>query len=151
MRSRQLLPSRWILALAGVALIFVASGCGRVDLEDLTPEAFRTPQAQTGPTATIDPNATAPVGETATAADGGGAPQGDTAAGASIYNAECSGCHEGGRAASLKGKVFDPAVEIPKLRSGEGFGVPHPVYRPTDIRPLNDNDLQDIFAYLAVQ
>lgn len=149
--------SRVVLAIAAMTAIVLLSGCGRVDLEDLTPEAVRTQEAldaqsepTSAPTAVVTPDSN----QTTTTGDGGGgggAPEGDIAAGASIYNATCSGCHEGGRAASILGKVFDPAAEIPKLRTGEGFGAPHPKYAPTDIRPLNDNDFQDIFAYLATQ
>jgi hypothetical protein len=35
------------------------------------------------------------------------------------------------------------------LRTGEGFGAPHPKYALTDIRPLNEDDFGDVFAYLA--
>jgi mono/diheme cytochrome c family protein len=156
MRARQLTPAQSFVALAGMIAIVLLAGCGRVDLEDLTPEAVKTQQAldlANQPTATSapDPNATADPNQTPTTAVDNPLSGGDIAAGDSIYNATCSGCHEGGRAASLKGKVFDPAVEIPKLRTGEGFGATHPAYRPTDIRPLNDNDLIDVFAYLATQ
>ncbi|MDQ3549721.1 MAG: cytochrome c [Chloroflexota bacterium] len=159
MWARQLTPSRSILAIAGLIAVVLLAGCGRVDLEDLTPEAFKTQEAldlqnqpTSVPTTPADPNASPDSNQTTTSGGGGGgAPEGDTAAGASIYNATCSGCHEGGRAASILGTVFDPAVEIPKLRTGEGFGVPHPKYTPTDIRPLNDNDFNDVFAYLASQ
>jgi mono/diheme cytochrome c family protein len=128
------------------------AGCGRVDLEDLTPEAVKTQQAidlANQPTATVeptvDPNATeVPAGDNPLAG-------GDIAGGDSLYNAQCSGCHEGGRAASIKGKTFDPAVYIPMLRTGEGFGVPHPKYELTAITPLSDDDFIDIFAYLAAQ
>ena len=144
------IPSRWLLAMTCTIAIVLLAGCGRVDLEDLTPEAVKTQQAidlANQPTATVeptvDPNATeVPAGDDPLAG-------GDIAGGDSLYNAQCSGCHEGGRAASIKGKTFDPAVEIPKLRTGEGFGVPHPSYPLTSIRPLSDDDFIDIFAYLA--
>lgn len=147
--------SRWLPAMMCMLAVILLAGCGRVDLEDLTPEAVKTQEAidaanQPTPTDEPDPNATADPNQTSTSG-GGDAPQGDIAAGASIYNATCSGCHEGGRAASLLGKVFDPAVEIPKLRTGQGFSAPHPDYTPTDIRPLNDEDFTDVFAYLAAQ
>lgn len=153
MRATKLTPSRWFLALAGMIAIVLLAGCGRVDLEDLTPEAVRTQEAldaaiRPTPTEEPDANSTADPNQTAPT---GGVPEGDIAAGASIYNATCSGCHEGGRAASLLGKEFDPAVVIPMLRTGEGFAAPHPKYTPTDIRPLNDNDFNDVFAYLASQ
>lgn len=153
MRALVLVRSRWLMALAGVAAIVLLAGCGRVNLEDLTPEAVRTQQAidaAAQPTAanTAEPGSTAEASGTE-GAGGPAAPQGDVAAGYSIYNSQCSGCHEGTRASSLRGRVFDPAVEIPKLRTGEGFGVPHPKYSTTDIRPLNENDFNDVFAFLA--
>jgi mono/diheme cytochrome c family protein len=154
MRARKLAPSRWLVVPAAMIAIVLLSGCGRVNLVDLTPEAFKTQQA-------IDA-ANQPTAEPTTEGDGSPAAGteasgdnplagGDIAGGDAIYNSQCSGCHEGGRAASLKGNVFDPAVEIPKLRSGEGFGADHPKYTLTAIRPLNDADFIDIFAYLAAQ
>lgn len=155
MRASNMSLSRWFAALAAVIGIVLLAGCGRVNLEDLTPEAVKTQQAQQAasrPTPTQpDPSASPDTNGTVASAGGGVVPGGDIAAGASIYNSQCSGCHEGARAASLKGKTFDPAVEIPKLRTGEGFSAPHPKYAPTDIRPLSDTDFQDIFAYLATQ
>jgi mono/diheme cytochrome c family protein len=155
MGARKLNLPRWPLVLTWMAAMILLAGCGRVDLEDLTPEAVKTQQAidaanQPTPTDAPDPNATADPNQTSTTG-GGGAPTGDIAAGSNLYNTSCSGCHEGGRAASLKGNVYDPAVYIPMLRSGEGFTAPHPKYELTAIRPLSDEDLTDIFAYLAVQ
>jgi mono/diheme cytochrome c family protein len=156
MQPRQMTTRRWALALACLLAMVLAVGCGRVDLEDLTPEAVRTSEAATATYEAANPQPTSPSGSSGTpGASGspgsGGEIEGDIAGGASLYNAHCSGCHEGGRAASLKGKTFDPAVEIPKLRTGEGFGVPHPAYTLTEIAPLSDSDLTDIFAYLAAQ
>lgn len=141
----------WILIFTATFVLVVAAGCGRVDLEDLTPEAVRTQEAA---------EATARAESRATGGDDSGTPgagdsgggvvlTGDVAAGSALYNAGCAGCHEQGRAPSLRGQTFDPATLIPQLRSGEGLPQNHPVYRPTDIRPLSDNDFQDIFAYLA--
>lgn len=156
MGARKLIRSRTLLGVVSIAALVLLAGCGRVDLEDLTPEAVKTQQAidaanQPTPADTPDPNATADPNQTSTSGGGGGAPSGDIAAGASIYNSSCSGCHEGGRAASIKGKVFDPAIVIPMLRTGEGFTAPHPKYELTAIRPLSDEDLTNIFAYLAAQ
>ena len=141
---------RWLLVAIGTLVLVVAAGCGRVDLEDLTPEAVRTQEAADATEQAANPPAGGSDGGTpATDGSGGGAVAGDVAAGRSIYNTECAGCHEQGRAASLIGQSLDPATIIPQLRSGEGFTAPHPVYRPTDIRPLSDNDFQNIFAFLA--
>lgn len=144
------IPSRWLLATMCTIAVVLLAGCGRVDLEDLTPEAVKTQQAidaANQPTATVEP--TADPNQTEVPDGDNPLAGGDVAGGASIYNATCSGCHEGGRAASLLGKVFDPAVELPKLRTGEGFAAPHPKYTATDIRPLSDEDFIDVFAYLA--
>jgi mono/diheme cytochrome c family protein len=146
------IPSRWLLAMTCTIAVVLLAGCGRVDLEDLTPEAVKTQQAidaANQPTATVeptaDPNASpVPAGDDPLAG-------GDVAGGASIYNSQCSGCHDSDRAPTIKGQVFDPAVEIPKLRTGEGFDAPHPTYPLTAIRPLSDEDFIDIFAYLATQ
>jgi mono/diheme cytochrome c family protein len=146
------IPSRCLLAITCTIAMVLLAGCGRVDLEDLTPEAFKTQQAidlANQPTATIAPTVDPNVTEVPAADDP--LAGGDIAGGASLYNAQCSGCHEGGRAASIQGKVFDPAVYIPMLRTGEGFGVPHPKYELTAITPLSDEDFIDIFAYLAAQ
>jgi mono/diheme cytochrome c family protein len=156
MGARKLNHSRWVLILAGIAAMVLLAGCGRVDLEDLTPEAVKTQQAidaanQPTPTDEPDPNATADPNQTEVPAGDDPLAGGDVAGGASLYNAQCSGCHEGGRAASLKGQVLDPAVYIPMLRTGEGFGVAHPKYETTAITPLSDEDFVDIFAYLAAQ
>lgn len=141
----------WLVIFIGTLMLVIAAGCGRVDLEELTPEAVRTEVAAAGATRAAEATA-AKAASGSPGADGstdGAALTGDITAGSLIYNAECAGCHERDRAASLIGQTFDPATIIPRLRSGEGFSAPHPVYRPTDIRPLSDNDFQDIFAYLA--
>ncbi|HYI15039.1 MAG TPA: cytochrome c [Thermomicrobiales bacterium] len=146
------IPSRWLLAMTCTIAVVLLAGCGRVDLEDLTPEAVKTQQAidaANQPTATVEP--TADPNASPVAAGDDPLAEGDVAGGDSLYNAQCSGCHEGDRAASLKGMVFDPAVVIPMLRTGEGFGVPHPKYELTAITPLSDEDFIDIFAYLAAQ
>lgn len=142
----------WLMMFIGTLTLVIAAGCGRVDLEDLTPEAVRTEEAAVAATRAAEPTADDSADGTpgSDGAVGGGGPlTGDTVAGDLIYSSECAGCHERGRAASLVGQTFDPATIIPQLRSGEGFSAPHPVYLPTDIRPLSDSDFEDIFTYLA--
>ncbi len=156
MGAMKRIPSRWLLTLTCTIAVLLLTGCGRVDLEDLTPEAVRTQEAldaanQPTPTDEPDPNATADPNQTTTTGGDNPLAGGDIAGGDSLYNAQCSGCHESDRAPSLKGMVFDPAVEIPKLRTGEGFDAPHPDYPLTAITPLSDQDFIDIFAYLADQ
>lgn len=149
--QRTMGQARWLLIAIGTLVLVIAAGCGRVDLEDLTPEAVRTQEAaEATEQAANPPTGGGDSGTPGTDGSSGGAVTGgDVAAGRSIYNTECAGCHQQGRAASLLGKSLDPATIIPQLRSGEGFSAPHPVYRPTDIRPLSDTDFQNIFAFLA--
>jgi mono/diheme cytochrome c family protein len=144
------LQRRLPMILAAAAIFLLASACGRVNLEDLTPEAIRTEIAGR-PTAT-------PVPTRAAAGEGTAAPtsrtgSGNLAAGSSLYNAHCSGCHgtggqPGRRAATLNGTelTFD---DSPWLRTGVG-GEPanHPTYT---ISQLTNNNLEDIFFYLQSQ
>ena len=54
------IPSRWLLAMTCTIAVVLLAGCGRVDLEDLTPEAVKTQQAidaANQPTATVEPTA----------------------------------------------------------------------------------------------
>jgi mono/diheme cytochrome c family protein len=76
---------RWfaILAFTGAAVLAIAA-CGRVDLEDLTPEAVKTQQAEEAVTQTA-------------LAEGAGEFLGDPARGRTTWDTWCVGCHaEGG-------------------------------------------------------
>lgn len=144
---------RWRAIFAAVLIAVVAVGCGRVNLEDLTPEAVRTEQASqptatprpsgggtpsSGTPGTDNPNATAPSGGTT----------GDRAAGTLLYNTWCTGCHESGRldAPVILGNTYDLAEWLPVLRK-PGDTAKHPVnYSLTE---LSDAQFEDIFAYIA--
>lgn len=147
------------IVLAVAAVFVLVSGCGRVNLEDLTPEAIRT-EIASRPTATPAPSPSPGGGPTptpggdetpvATARTG----TGNLAAGASLYNAQCSGCHgsdgqPGRRAASLHGTelTFDDARW---LLTGDGAPDGHPTYANITV-PLSENNLEDIFFYLQSQ
>jgi len=135
--------------LAVVAIFMLVSACGRVNLEDLTPEAIRTELAGR-PTATVAPTRE-PAGE-GTAEVTAGAGTGNLAAGASLYNAHCSGCHgtggqPGRRATSLNGTALTFA-DSQWLRTGDGAPEGHGTYTAAQ---LSDNNLNDIFFYLQSQ
>lgn len=133
------------LILAGITILLLIASCGRVNLEDLTPAAVRTEEAlrpTATPSPTADPSAPTP--------DPGQAPRGEAAraAGSSLYNAQCSGCHEGRRAATLRGKSFVFEDEEPWLRGAEPGPENHPTYR---IDQVSDNNFRDIFYYLQTE
>lgn len=136
---------RWTLAGLAIIAVLALAGCGRVDLEDLTPEAVRTQQALNPPTPTRSGSSGTPAaGETPGA--GGGASDADLAAGMAQYNTWCSGCHDGGRAKPIKGQTFEFSAIEDMLRNGTGG---HPKYSPTT--ELTDNQFNDILAYIASQ
>ena len=68
-----------ILLLASIAVLVVAA-CGRVDLEDLTPEAVKTQQAEDAVTQTA-------------LAESAGEFLGDPARGRTTWDTWCVGCH----------------------------------------------------------
>lgn len=140
----QATPRRRMLVFFAVLTTVAVAGCGRVDLEDLTPEAERTAVSQT---ATAEANAPTATPIQASSAVVEAFANADAAGGGVLYNPWCSGCHDGGRAQPVKGKVFDPAEWIPRLRSNSGAAEPHaPSYSDFE---LNDQQLTDILAYIA--
>ncbi len=137
-------PRRWMLIFFAVLAMVAVSGCGRVDLEDLTPEAERTAISQT---ATAIANAPTETPIQAPSAVVEAFANADVAGGGVLYNPWCSGCHDGGRAQPIKGAIFDPGEWIPKLRSNSGAAEPHtPTYTEFE---LNDQQLTDILAFIA--
>ena len=134
---------RWLsLIVAGVVLLVIA-GCGRVNLENLTPEAFKTAQAGL-PTATTRAGAGTP---NAAGTPASGVP-GNAANGSVLYGTWCTGCHDTGRlnAPVIKGKTYDLPTQLPMLRGAASNTITHPSYSVTE---LNDKQLQDVLAYLA--
>ncbi len=135
---------RWMLVFSAVLATVAVAGCGRVNLEDLTPAAARTEIAAT---ATALANAPTETPIQAPSAVVEAFANADTAGGGVLYNPWCSGCHDGGRAQPIKGQVFDPAEWIPKLRANSGAADPHtPTYSEFE---LNDQQLTDILAFIA--
>lgn len=134
---------RWGAVFAALVVAILIVGCGRVNLEDLTPEAVRTELASR-PTPTPRPTVNTTPG--ATQPSGGGA--GDLDAGRALYTNWCTGCHDTGRldAPVIRGNTYDVAEWIPILRD-PGDKTKHPTtYRATE---LDDNNWEDVFAYIA--
>jgi cytochrome c5 len=132
-----------LVFVAALAAIVVA-GCGRVNLEDLTPAVARTEIAGT---ASAIANAPTPTQIDAPSSVIDAFANADIAGGSALYNTWCSGCHDGGRAQPVKGKVLDPAEWIPKLRANSGAADPHkPTYTEME---LNDQQMTNILAYIA--
>lgn len=135
---------RWMLIFSAALTMVVAAGCGRVNLEDLTPAAVRTETAATATAIANAPTET-PIDAPSEVIDAFA--NADLAGGASLYNTWCSGCHDGGRAQPIKGNAFDPSEWIPKLRANSGAADAHkPTYTEME---LNDKQMTDILAYLA--
>lgn len=132
---------RWFVGLA-LALILPlgVAACGRVDLQDLTPEAVQTQEAE------------ARLTQTAIAGTIG---LGDPVRGNTQWGTWCVGCHaEGGagQGPDIRGEIYN-FDEISTAFREEGAplpsGNPHPItYQTFD---LSDEDFRNIFAYLAQQ
>jgi mono/diheme cytochrome c family protein len=137
-----------VMAVTIIAVLALA-GCGRVNLEDLTPEAFRTEEAARQATAAAMPtNTPGPAGTPGSGSgsgSGGGQPA-DLAAGEVQYNTWCAGCHDSGRAPVLKGRQFDFAEIEQVMRTGQGFAQPHPSYSQMEI---TNRQFNNILAYIA--
>ena len=136
---------RWpvILALTS-AFVLYAAACGRVELEDLTPEAVQTQQAEDAVTQTA-------LSEFA------GEFMGDPLRGRTTWDTWCVGCHaEGGNgvAPDLRGSVYLWPDWEAFFRTGttSNGALSHTAddrlvtYEPTE---LTDDNFFNVFAYLA--
>lgn len=138
---------RWLCLCIVVAALIVIAGCGRVNLEDLTPEAFKTAEANK-PTPTSSTGNSGTPGANGTPGSAGGV-EGNVQNGAVLYNTWCTGCHDTGRlnAPPVKGKTYDPTLVTPALRGDASATLKHPAtYKVTE---LNDKQIQDILAYIS--
>lgn len=129
--------------MAALFAVLALAACGRVNLEDLTPEAIRTQEA-------MEPTARTGGGDdpSGTPGSGGGQPEGDLVAGRTQYTTWCAGCHDNGRldAPVIKGMTFETEAVIASMRAGGADA--HPVsYSPST--ELTDNQFTDILAYLS--
>jgi len=131
MRRRR---AQWICVLS--VLLLLLSACGRVDLEDLTPEAVKTEQAIAAVTATAVAEQQAEAGADFT---------GNADRGKVRYDVWCTGCHDGGMAEPILGNAYPLEEWLPFFR--EGNGTDHPTYNP--VTDLTDENLNDIVTYIA--
>jgi mono/diheme cytochrome c family protein len=137
---------RWwlgVLMLTSASVLVIAA-CGRVDLEDLTPEAVQTQQAQEAVTQTA-------------LADSAGQFLGDPARGRTVFDTWCIGCHaEGGNgiAPDILGTLYIWPEWEAFFRTGtkEDGSLVHEgngrviSYLPTD---LTDENFFNVMAYIA--
>jgi cytochrome c553 len=139
---------RWwlgVLALTS-ALVLVIAACGRVDLEDLTPEAVKTEQAIQAVTQTA-------------IAESAGEFLGDPARGRTTWDTWCVGCHaEGGNGIGpdIRGNLylwpeweefFRTGTKADGSMTHEGNGIVVQ-YAPTD---LTDENFYNVLAYISQQ
>jgi hypothetical protein len=132
-----------ILPLAGAVVLLIAA-CGRVDLEDLTPEAVKTQQAEQAVTQTA-------------IAEGAGEFLGDPARGRTTWDTWCVGCHaEGGSGVGpdIRGTFYfwpDWEAFFRDGATADGSIVHEtergPItYQPTD---LTDENFFNVLAFIA--
>lgn len=127
---------RWVQFIAITAALLLLTACGRVNLEDLTPEAVKTQQAE------------AAVAATAAAAEQdalGAEFTGDPARGEVQYGTWCIACHEGTLAEPIVGEAYPFSEYEEFFRTGGDIG--HPSYDP--VLDLSDDDLINILTYVA--
>jgi cytochrome c5 len=132
-----------VLVLTSAAVLVIAA-CGRVDLQDLTPEAVKTQQAQEAVTQTA-------------LAESAGQFLGDPARGRTTWDTWCVGCHaEGGNGIGpdIRGTLYLwPEWEVffrtgtkedgTLVHEGNGRVI---MYSTTD---LTDENFYNVFAYIA--
>jgi mono/diheme cytochrome c family protein len=124
------------VALLGGVLLLVLAGCGRVNLEDLTPEAVKTQQAEAAITQTAQAEA---------AAEAGSDLDGNPARGDVLYGTWCINCHDGGLAEPIRGNTYPFSEWEEFFRTGGD--IDHPAYDP--FVDLSDQNLIDILTYIA--
>jgi mono/diheme cytochrome c family protein len=131
---------QWGIMLAAVGLLLIIAACGRVNLEDLTPEAVKTEQAQAALTQVAQ----------ATEQSGSGL-EGDPARGQTNFNVWCNGCHAAGgtpRGPNILGNVYPVDEYLPMFRTGVApSGGAHPVF---ETFRLSDDSIVDILTYVSV-
>lgn len=130
---------QWGFVLAAVGLLTVIAACGRVNLEDLTPEAVKTEQAQ----------AVLTQAAVSTAQSGSGL-DGDAARGQTNFNVWCNGCHAAGgtpRGPNILGNAYPVAEYAPMFRTGVApSGGQHQVF---ETFRLSDESIVDILTYVS--
>ncbi len=118
------------------AALLLLTACGRVNLEDLTPEAVKTQQAEAQITASAEAAEQEALGDEFT-----GNPQ----RGKVQYDVWCTGCHDGTLAEPIRGEAYPFSEWEEFFRTGGD--IDHPSYDP--VLDLNDAALIDILTYVA--
>ena len=127
---------RWVQFVAITAALLLLAACGRVNLEDLTPEAVKTQQAEAFITATAEAAEQEALGDEFT---------GNPARGEVQYDVWCTGCHDGTLAEPIVGEAFPFSEYEEFFRTGGD--IDHPSYNP--VTDLSDQNLIDILTYVA--
>jgi mono/diheme cytochrome c family protein len=131
---------QWGIVLAAVGLLVIIAACGRVNLEDLTPEAVKTEQAQT-----VVTQAAISTAQSSSGLDG------DPARGQTNFTVWCFGCHPPGgndRGPNILGNAY-PITEYGEMfRTGVApSGGAHPMY---ETFRLSDQSIVDILTYVSL-
>lgn len=127
---------RWFMVLTLAGMLVVVAACGRVDLEDLTPEAVKTEQAEAAIAATQTSEAQPDI-------------PGDPDRGLTIFQSFCFGCHieQNVPSPELLGNVYLLDDYMAMFREGTGpNGESHITYASFE---LSDENLQDVLAFIA--
>lgn len=131
---------QWGIGLAAVGLLVIIAACGRVNLEDLTPEAVKTEQAQTVLTQAA-----------ISTAQGSAGLDGDPARGNTNFTVWCQGCHPPGgsdRGPNILGNAYPIAEFSEMFRTGVAPGggehVTYETFR------LSDQSIVDILTYVSL-
>jgi mono/diheme cytochrome c family protein len=136
---------RWFVILVLTSLtVLVAAACGRVDLEDLTPEAVKTEEAADAVTQTA-------------LAESAGEFLGDPARGRTTWDTWCVGCHAqtgSGLGPDIRGTLYLWPEWEAFMREGvkADGSLTHEAngrtitYLPTD---LTDENFFNVFAFIA--
>jgi cytochrome c5 len=135
---------RWIGILGVTSALVLIAACGRVNLEDLTPEAVKTQQAE------------ALITQTAQAEEFGDI-LGDASRGRIVYDTWCLNCHSelaGGVGPEIIGNLYPWTEWEEFFRTGEKAdgSATHEANGRVITYPenqLTDDDFLNLLAYLA--
>lgn len=132
---------QWGIVLAAVGLLVIIAACGRVNLEDLTPEAVKTEQAQTVLTQ-----------EAISTAQMSSGLDGNPTLGQTNFTVWCFGCHAPGgteRGPDILGNAYPIEEYLPMFRTGAvPSGGEHPATYETF--RLSDQSIVDILTYVSL-
>ena len=135
---------RWIGILGVTSALVLIAACGRVNLEDLTPEAVKTEQAQAFMTQTAQVEQLGDI-------------QGDPSRGRITYDTWCLNCHDplaGGIGPQITGEfyIWDEWTEFYRTGEKADGSATHEASGRVISYPenqLTDDDFLNLLAYLA--